>query len=295
MIAVVSHDSGGAELISSWLRQVDEPYVCVLGGPAREVFARKFGQVELCPLEQALGRADCLLAGTSWASNLEKDAILLARQRGIHAVAYLDHWVNYSRRFFQGKYPDEIWVTDAFALRVAQAELPGVPVKVQGNPYLEETVAGIRAITENGILRPAASAQVLYICEPIADHAEREFGNPRHWGYTEQESLRFFLQNLGFLDLPNPQVRVRPHPSESREKYRWVKSEFGPGVSVANGKTLVEDIALAQVVAGCESMALVVALEAGRRVVCAIPPGGHPCRLPHPGIEKLGFSRKVAS
>lgn len=294
MVAVVSHDAGGAELVSSWLRQIREPFALVLDGPARRIFAQKLGEFPLSPLEEALDKADWLLAGTSWASDLEKNAILLARRRGIRAVAYLDHWVNYRRRFFQGQLPDELWVTDEFALRLAHAELPELPAKVMGNPYLDEIVEGIRAISAKGTSRPVAPAQVLYICEPIADHARKDFGNLGHWGYNEHKALRFFLQNLKLLGLENPQVRVRPHPSENREKYQWAEHEFAPRVNVTKEKNLVEDIAGAQVVVGCESMALVVALEAGRRVVCAIPPGGHPCRLPHLGIEKLGYPEKAA-
>lgn len=295
MVAVVSHDAGGAELVSSWLRQIREPFALVLEGPARRIFAQKLGKFPLFPLEEALDKADWLLAGTSWASDLEKNAILLARRRGIRAVAYLDHWVNYRRRFFQGEFPDELWVTDDFAWRLAQAELPELPAKIQGNPYLEKIAAEIRTISANGTFCDGKPGRVLYICEPVADHAQREFENSWHWGYTEHEALRFFLQNLEALGVDNPQVHVRPHPSERREKYLWVENEFASRASVVNGKTLAEDIAEAQVVVGCESMALVVALEAGRRVVCCIPPGGHPCRLPHPGIEKLGLSRRVAS
>jgi hypothetical protein len=43
MIAVVSHDAGGAEILSSWLRRCAEPYCVVLDGPAQVIFQRKLG------------------------------------------------------------------------------------------------------------------------------------------------------------------------------------------------------------------------------------------------------------
>jgi hypothetical protein len=38
---------------------------------------------------------------------------------------------------------------------------------------------------------------------------------------------------------------------------------------------------------GCESMALVVALAAGREVFSSLPPWAPPCRLPHAGVRRL--------
>ena len=57
---------------------------------------------------------------------------------------------------------------------------------------------------------------------------------------------------------------------------------------MSNGKPLLEEIAQADLVAGCESVALVAALRAKKRVMCAIPPGG---RVQHidqrRGVEML--------
>ena len=43
----------------------------------------------------------------------------------------------------------------------------------------------------------------------------------------------------------------------------------------------------ADVVVGCETMAMVVALHVGKRVISCIPPRGGICKLPHSGIEHL--------
>lgn len=47
------------------------------------------------------------------------------------------------------------------------------------------------------------------------------------------------------------------------------------------------DIASNDVIVGNESMAMVLAIQCGRRVVCRIPPGGRECALPFLEIEKL--------
>ena len=42
-----------------------------------------------------------------------------------------------------------------------------------------------------------------------------------------------------------------------------------------------------KIVVGCESMAMVVALMAGKSVYSSIPSGGRNCTLPHEGIIKM--------
>lgn len=102
MIAVVSHDAGGAEILSSWLVRCSESYCLVLDGPAKAIFQRKLGANKITPLSEAIGQCDWVLCGTSWQSNVERRAIALAKSEGKTVVAFLDHWVNYSERF-QGK------------------------------------------------------------------------------------------------------------------------------------------------------------------------------------------------
>ncbi|MNI92623.1 hypothetical protein D3C73_1504410 [compost metagenome] len=52
-------------------------------------------------------------------------------------------------------------------------------------------------------------------------------------------------------------------------------------------RTLVEEIVDCDLAVGCESMAMVVALMAGKKVITCIPPGGRACVLPHDGIISL--------
>jgi hypothetical protein len=99
--------------------------------------------------------------------------------------------------------------------------------------------------------------------------------------------LRFFLSHLGVLETRIDRIVVRPHPSEPRDKYANVSAEFGSHVVMGGNRPLLEEIADSDIVAGCESMAMVVALVAGRRVISCIPPGGKPCALPHAEIESL--------
>ena len=81
------------------------------------------------------------MTGTSWQSDLEIEAIKLANLQGKRSVSFLDHWVNYQQRFMRdGKvyFPDEIWVGDDSALKIAKEKLPGFNVKLKSNPYFED-------------------------------------------------------------------------------------------------------------------------------------------------------------
>lgn len=295
MLAVASHDAGGAEVVSSYIRDRGISCLFVLDGPARVVFSRKLGTLLTVSLEEALARCDSMLCGTSWQSELEFSAIRRARELGKRSVAFLDHWVNYRERFVRGGetcLPDEIWVGDADAFTRAIDVFPGVPVVQVENPYVEGLRQELlqKAATRTG--KPAADRRaLLYVSEPVREHALRQFGNERHWGYVEEDALRYLLTNLDALGESTARITIRPHPSEPAGKYDWVLKEFDLPIVIGGQEPLLDEICAADVVMGCNSMAMVVGLIADKRVVSCIPPGGRPCVLPHLEIQSLQLLR----
>lgn len=291
MICVVSHDAGGAEVLASYVAQQGLECSFVLAGPAVSVFERRLGRLPLSSLEGAIVDCDWLLCGTSWQSDLEWTAIGMGRQKAKRTVAFLDHWVHYRERFIRRgieQLPDEIWVGDSLAEALASKCLPELPVHLVPNPYFEDLKKDIASLGISAeFISSGSSLKVLFVCEPLSEHGLREFGDELHWGYTEYDALRYFLRNLHVLGKPVDRVIVRPHPSEPAGKYDWVGGEFGNHVVVSGGRPLLEEIAESDVVVGCESMAMVVGLIAGRRVISCIPPGGSACALPQPEIESL--------
>lgn len=287
MIAIVSHDAGGAEILSSWLRRYEEPYSLVLDGPAKSIFQRKLNYCEPIPLSEAIRQSDWVLCGTSWQSSLERQAIVQAKGAGKKIVAFLDHWVNYKERFEEqgvAIYPDEIWVGDVEAERIARTLFHQLPVVLKSNPYFEEIQLEFEGVKFRDSFKQYS---VLYVCEPICEHALLQYGDERYWGYTEEEALQFFVDNINILECTVNKIIVRPHPSESKTKYDWIKQVPSLRIEIGGNRTLFEEISEADVVVGCESMAMVVGLLAKKRVISSIPPGGRACRLPHAGIERL--------
>jgi hypothetical protein len=287
MLTIVSHDAGGAEVLSSWLRRQGVPAVCVLDGPARAIFARKLRELREAPLDAALADATRIVVSTSWQSDLEWRALRHACAKRIPSAAFLDHWVNFRERFARDGetcLPDEIWVGDEPAREIARGLFPDLPVKLVDNPYVDDVRAELAAAAPRAA---RTGMQVLYVCEPVREHALRQHGDERFWGYVEEDAADYFLRHIGDAVPGLARIVVRAHPSEPTGKYAWMAERATAPLEFSGGRSLAEDIAAADVVVGCESMAMVIALYGGKRVLSSIPPGGRPCVLPHAEIQSL--------
>ncbi len=282
-LAVVCHDAGAANHVQAWLQADGDGTDCrvLVDGPAAQLWRQRHPPGRLvASTDEALDGAATLLSGTGWASDLEHDARRMARERGIRSIAVIDHWVNYAMRFErQGRnvLPDEIWVTDPDAADEARRCFPGVVVREQPNLYLQAQVAGIAPVAQAG-------PDLLVVLEPARSHWGRDTA-----GSGEFQALDYLGANLPALGLPGgAAVRLRPHPSDPPGKYdAWIAGHRGIGARLDESASLAEAISHCASVAGCESYALVVALAAGRRVVCTLPPWAPACRLPHAGLIHL--------
>lgn len=298
-LAVVCHDAGACNVIVPWLRRPDLSLRPVMGGPAAHLFeplrspyrSRQWpaaAEPSDAALADALDGAAMLLTGTGWASDLEHRARALARARGVFSVAVIDHWVNYAMRFERGGqtvWPDEFWVTDDEALAIARRTFPGCVVRCFDNLYLRAEVAAIAP--------PPALQQVLYVLEPMRSDWGR--GVP-----GELQALDHFMQQRVGAGVPaSAPIRLRPHPSDAPGKYdAWIarqRAQCGAGADLALDRhaTLAGAIGASTWVVGCESMALVVALAAGRCVHTTLPPWAPACRLPQRGIGRLSSAKRA--
>lgn len=279
MIGVVSHDAGGAELLSSYVSRNSLNCQFCLKGPAISVFKRKLGEFELLTLEEVISRSDLLICGTSSHSNLEWEAIKKARELSRYCVVMIDHWVNYLGRFERSgvyHFPDEIWVGDQFALKIAKDVLPNISVKLVENPYFKDLKEAFSSMKQTDH-KIAQGLRILYVAEPAGIDA----------GYTEQEALSFFFEKAALISDKIEQVVVRPHPKDTPGKYEAVMKRCDFPVICENEKTLVDQVASCNVVVGCATMAMVVGILAGKQVFSCIPLGGKTLPLPHKQIRPI--------
>ena len=272
-LAVVAHDAGAANMIAAWVAAAKVPPERVhVAGPAEAIWQRRFGSGSTHALDEALAGAACLLSGTGWASDLEHRARLAAEANGVESFAVIDHWVNYEARFERNgeiRFPDTIIVGDPLARDRAMALFAGLPVVEWPNFYLAEQVAAAGPLPGNG--------DTLFVAEPARSDWGREQPG-------EFQALDWFVERGGEAA---KSVRLRPHPSDPSAKFDdWLAAHDGWTLDTcADLSTALQH---ARTIAGLNSMAMVVALEAGREVICAIPPWGPDCALPHAGIRRLG-------
>tara|TARA_X000000368_G_C23057530_1_gene724733 strand:+ start:4104 stop:4988 length:885 start_codon:yes stop_codon:yes gene_type:complete len=285
-VAVVCHDAGGAEIVSSWVKKNKNNYLFFLDGPAKKIFKQKLNVETENDLSETINNCDWLLCGTSWQDDLEKHALKISSQKNIRSVSYLDHWINYKERFIfdeQIILPHELWVGDHEAQKIALRTFKKYKNKIKfvENEYLKD-------IKKNIInLESSENKNVLYVCEPIAEHAKKQCNNELEWGYDEFMALKFFMKNIDFIDNTLSEITIRPHPSEEIGKYDWVKKLSSLPITINNETDILDDISNCAYVVGCESMAMVIGLIAKKTVYSSIPPGGRDCVLPHKNIMKL--------
>jgi hypothetical protein len=276
-LAVVAHDAGAANIILAWIEERDlDSLRPVMRGPAEKLWHARFGEARLMrDIDAALDGAAALLSGTGWASDLEHDARAAARSRGLHSVAVVDHWVNYRARFERGGeqvFPDELWVTDSYAVAEAHRALGGIPVRLQPNRYLRTQVEAAGPAPEHGDL--------LFVSEP----ARSDWGRGKPGEFQALDYLALHRDAAG-VDA-GAALRIRPHPSDPAGKYAdWI--ERNPGAVLDASADMADALRSATWVAGLNSFALAIALEAGRRAICALPPGAPDCVLPHEGLIHL--------
>ena len=280
--SVVCHDAGATNQLIALIRaegiRIKSAY---LEGPGLRLWQNAFPNIPTgACMEDVVKSANLLLTGTSWASLLEHNARRLAKQLNIFSISMLDHWSDYSIRFRVGSrncLPDEFWVVDEYAMHLARESFPGKPIKLKRDWYATHQLSEITHISK------ANTNQLLYLFEPALSS----------WGKDapgELQAFKYFMDRLPFLDLPRHlRIVLRPHPSDFPGKYEGLinaYSDYKKDISLNVGK-LSDAISSSSWVAGCQTYALVVALQSGRKVYGTLPPWAPKCALPHQGIIHL--------
>lgn len=309
---IVSCEAGGAHLLSSWIGAIspEDDYIYCLQGPAEKIFHTRLGKisrVELDEIRSLEGPFDRIMTGTSWVPDLERRAIAIAREQGIHSISILDHWTHYRERFLPPflwdaipsdwlRYlPDEVWVCDDYAFALASSlGFPANKLVKIANPYL----SGIRHELNKRRANPPTPKPglfLLYLSEPVADDLEKTYGNANYWGYTEYDLVQSLVEdvNLCLKEGMDLSLRIRLHPNEAVGKYDTFL-EMTPAIHISTNVDLLDDLIWADAIIGGESMGLVIALLTGKPVFSVIPESERKrCALPHKKIHHVQGCRKA--
>lgn len=262
-VLIVSHDAGGAEILSSLLKLNDIKYLLCLDGPAVDIFNSKIGSVDNYHLSEGIKLVDWVLTGTSWASDLEYHAIRLAKKNRKFVASFLDHWVNYRERFtWHGPeiLPNEIWVGDEDAYALASSIFYDLSIKFFPNPYWGEIKHSFDYIKnkENDKL------SFLFASANMDGIGLKQ----KAYRYSDQEILIAYLKNLPLL-FPRKnlsKITLSLHPSENQEKYNssFLKKH---NLILSTGRSIPELINSHMYVAGVDSMVSVIAKICGKQTI----------------------------
>lgn len=258
-VIAVAHDPGGANAVAATVLALRERGVQVEAlakGPAVRQFQRM--GVACVPVPADHGAAlerlegDLLLMGTSAEDRFELDALMGAQQRQIPAVAVMDYWANYRKRFCRPedagrppRLPEVITALDEGAARAMQAEgLPRERIRVMGQPYfgwlLERAKRGQRPRTP--------VRHVLFASQPDAN---------------EVEILRQLIPSLRALPALE-QLLVRFHPRQvNREASLALLEPSGLPFAIDEQEDVLQTLQQQDRVLGITSVILIEAAMMG--------------------------------
>ena len=297
---LVCNDAGAATLLAYWCIQERNDFVCAIYGPAQKIFSQKDFRFTDEPIKSLLTKRkyNKIVTGTGWMTDIEKTAIKYAVTNNIYCISAIDHWVNYKERFIlNGKHyhPNEIWVGDQYALNIANKIFDKSIKVVRKNSPLQWKVDNLvkykSSKNENSYLKQ--DKRILLVMEPI----RKQWANRKTIYKPEIESLIWFRNNLEkiitLLKVENQiSIFLRPHPSEESGKYAGFIEEWGEcsntKLRVSRTEDVFDDIYDSDIVLGCETQALVIALMMKKQVGSILPPWSPRCSLPHSGIIHLG-------
>ena len=260
-LAVVCNDAGGAEIISSWLKKNNIFFKGVFTGPAREIFKKKKIRYKPYNLNDAINNSNWVMTGTSWTSSLERNAIKYAKKKKKYDLTFLDHWINYKPKFKSGSqyiYPDEIWVGDNKAAKIAKKTFKKTKIKLTKNQLWEDFKKEKKNYKKQKKIKRFLIATSNLDSQVFAKKTK----------LTDSEmilkTIRFIktkfkkqYKNLG-------QISIKKHPSEKKKKYiNFIDRYNLRGLKIENGKNILNTINHYSVLIGCETMLIVLAKFVG--------------------------------
>lgn len=287
-IAAFFHDPGGASLAFPVLQKLQSDNAVSLQswiGPfRRQMFTDSRVPTELLSshftMEQAgdlltESRPDCILTGTSWASNSEQMIRNVASQRGISSFVMIDYWANFASRWAQSSYTlkeseDRIFCLDEGMKDDMIAEgFRDELLIVTGHPTLE-------ILEAKSVEQRTADSQlkVLFVSEPFEkDHFAGLQAHPFEAFLSALSSVK---QKLG-SGTTKIHLDIKLHPKE--EDWSGALTELPikynfPFRFLSKSQVMLDIFPNYDVVVGYQSMALFEARSLGVKAFAMVKPRG---------------------
>ena len=276
MFAVICKDAGGAELAVRLALEQNENFCVALSGPAIKIFKKKLNKIDIISRAEAIKKSDWVLCSTGTSGNFEKDGLILAKKNKKRVISILDHWVEYKSRFIKKEklfLPDEIWVTDKFALKIIKKEKFKTKIVLKKNLYFDEFKK--KSMLYKNKKNKISGKNIIFLSEKV---------NPMHnKNYNSEQCIKFFFDNLPFFKTKIKKITIRFHPREKIRKFRWM-TNFPNKILISKNKHVFDDILENDIIVGINTVALVLGLIAKKKVISCIPKIKNKCDLPYKKI-----------
>jgi hypothetical protein len=244
-----SHDAGGANVLSSMIKELQLKGQYLLSGPAESIFQSRISNLKNLRITEIPKNTKNFISSTSYPSKYELNFMLTAQEMNCNLLIILDHWGNFKPRLLNGS---ELIIPNWF---IATDKL--VRKKIE-NLYTQSNIIEVPNYYHDLILKEVKLKKqtvnlgyydFLFISEPLAKN------NLIKKNQDEFDYLREFLNRIKSKKLNSSRILIRMHPSEQKRKYNSLISDF-TGISISNNQELSDDLAAAKCVVGISSMAL---------------------------------------
>lgn len=278
-ILVSASDPGSANAVLSVTKELlkrGEIIKCVLGSKSREIFlSQKIDSIngdELSKkqLQKIFQKDDFkfFLAGASIGKTIDKKLLLFCKEKNIPVMYVLDFWSNYWQRFSDKEkdlkfLPDYICVMDKNAKKEMIKEgFKENDIKITGNPYFDSFISNIGKIREN-------KKRILFISAPLASDA-KNYKKSVSFGYSENRVLKDILDTLSEFD-QDLNLVIRLHPRDEKKKYSEFIKNARMAISYDNIRNIKKSLSRSGLIIGMNSVILLQAALAGKRVISYQP------------------------
>ena len=255
MINIISHDSGGAELLSSWIAEnPNKKYFYSLKGPAIKIFKKKIKNINKNNLKD--NKSDCEKVIATTGSKFERNMIFKLYKKKKYLIIVLDHWINYKKRLFINNIminPDEIWVFDKNAKLIAK-KIFKCKINLKQNYYYlncKKKFKNYKSRNKN---------KLLFICDPNPSKSKKTDMFTKY--YNEKKIIRYIINYFDKDFIETKKIILRLHPNQYKRITYWKNyylkhfSIFKNKIDFSKNNSLIQDLKKVKKVFGGNSAAL---------------------------------------